>query len=222
MLELPEIAHSWVGTAALSTDEERVLGTIVWKLLAGHPVAGAELAAVLGLPGGEVEPILAGLQAKGCLRRDGHGAVIAARGLMLEGSAHRLVTEYGAVYTQCSVDAIGIPAALGIGATIEDRCAHCDRAIGATVLGGEVSVRPTSAVVVMAEACGAKTDEIPMMCHETNLFCSSVHAKRWQAEQGTLPTAVVTPADAVAVGRAIWGRFAPSTHGTNAVQGGNG
>jgi hypothetical protein len=129
---------------------------------------------------------------------------------MLEPSAHRLVTSYGAVYTQCSVDAIGIPAALGIGATIEDHCARCNRPITVNVRGKQVaSVRPTGAVVVMAKACGARTGAIPTMCHETNLFCSPLHAEQWQAQQATLPSVVVTPADAVTVGHAIWGQFAP-------------
>ena len=61
----------------------------------------------------------------------------------------------------------------------------------------------------LPEIAQSWTDEIPTMCHETNLFCSPLHAQQWQAEQVTLPSAVVTPADAVTVGHAIWGRFAP-------------
>jgi hypothetical protein len=129
---------------------------------------------------------------------------------MLEPTAHRLVTCYGTVYTQCSVDAIGIPSALGIDATIEDQCALCHRPITARVEGNRtVSGRPADAVVVMAEACGAMTGAIPTMCHETNLFCSTLDARRWQAQQATLPSAVVSPAEVVTVGQAIWGRFAP-------------
>jgi hypothetical protein len=129
---------------------------------------------------------------------------------MLEPSPHRLVTDHGAVYTQCSVDAIGIPAALGIDAMIEDRCALCHQSITLRVQDQQVvSVQPADAVVVMAEACGAMTGAIPTMCHETNLVCSALHAREWQAERATLPSAVVNPAEAVTVGHAIWGRFAP-------------
>jgi len=210
MHDLPMIAQGWMGTAVFSADEERVQGIILWRLLAGHLVAPAELAAAVGLPEAELELILAELHTKRCLRRDDHGAVVAARGLMLEPSAHRLVTEYGAVNTQCSVDAIGIPAALGIGATVEDQCARCNWPVTATIRGKQVvDVQPAGAVVVMAEACGGRIGAIPTMCHETNLFCSPLHAQQWQAEQATLPSAVVSPADAVTVGHAIWGRFAP-------------
>jgi hypothetical protein len=203
------IARGWTGSAVFSADEERVQGTIHWRLLAGHPLAPAELAAVVGMPDAELEPVLAELHTKRCLRRDDHGAVVAARGLMLQPSAHRLVTEYGAVYTQCSVDAIGIPAALDIDATIEDQCALCHEPITATVRGKEVvSLQPAGAVVVMAEARSSRSGSIPTMCHETNLFCSPLHAQQWQADQATLPSAVVSPADAVTVGQAIWGRFA--------------
>jgi len=210
MRNLPVIAQGWMGTAVFSADEERVQGIILWRLLAGHPLAPAELAAAVGLPEAELEPILAELHTKRCLRRDDHGAVVSARGLMLEPSPHRLVTEYGAAYTQCSVDAIGIPAALGIGATVEDQCALCHRPVTATIRGKQVvDVQPAGAVVEMAEACGGRNGAIPTMCHETNLFCSPLHAQQWQAEQATLPSVVVTPADAVTVGHAIWGRFAP-------------
>ena len=210
MRDLPVIAQGWMGTAVFSADEERVQGATLWRLLAGHPVPRAELAAAIGLPEAELEPILANLDTKRCIRRDGHGAVVAARGLMLEPSAHRLVTEFGAVYTQCSVDAIGIPAALGIHATIEDQCARCLEPITATIKGKQVvGLQPADAVVVMAEACSERTGTIPTMCHETNLSCSLLHAQQWQAEQATLPSAVVSPADAVTVGQSIWGRFAP-------------
>lgn len=209
MRDLPVIAQGWMGTAIFSADEERLQGTILRRLLAGHPLAPAELAAVVGVTEAEIEPVLADLQAKRCIRRDEQGAVIAARGLMVQPSAHRLVTDHGTVYTQCSVDAIGIPAALGIEATVEDECALCHRPITATVQGKQaVSLQPAEAVVVMAKACSSRSGEIPTMCQETNLFCSAAHAQQWQQEQATLPSVVVTAADAVTVGQAIWGRFA--------------
>jgi hypothetical protein len=209
MRDLPTIAQGWTGAAAFSTDEERVQGAILRLLLAGRPLPPAELAGALELPEAALEPILATLHARRCLRRDEQGAIVAARGLMLEPSPHRLITDSGTVYTQCSVDAIGIPAALGIDATIEDQCALCHQPITVRVHDQEVvSVQPADAVVVMAEACSAMTAEIPTMCHETNLCCSPLHAEQWQAERATLPSVVVTPADAVTVGHAIWGRFA--------------
>lgn len=210
MRDLPVIAQGWMGAAIFSDDEERVQGTILRRLLAGRPVAPAELAAVLELPEAELEPILADLSTKRRIRRDSTGAVAAARGLMLEPSSHRLITDDGTVYTQCSVDAIGIPAALGIDATIKDQCALCHQPVTATVQGKQVvSLQPADAVVVMAEACSSRTGAIPTMCQETNLFCSPLHAQQWQEERATLPSVMVAPADAVTVGEAIWGRFAP-------------
>ncbi len=69
-------------------------------------------------------------------------------------------------------------------------------------------MRPESAVIVMAQADCCAPGEIPTMCQETNFFCSGEHARRWQDEQGTLPSALVTVAEAAAVGQAIWGRCA--------------
>lgn len=210
MYDLPEVAHGWIAPAFFSAEEERVQGALLWRMLCGCPITPSELAAMVGLAEAELEPVVAELQTKQCLRRDERGAIVAARGLMLEPSAHRLVTKYGSVHTQCSVDAIGIPAALGIEATIEDRCALCNKPISAHILGRQViSMSPVDAVVVMAEACSAREGDIPTMCHETNLFCSSLHAQQWQAQQGTLRSVAVSPTDAVRVGCAIWGRFAP-------------
>jgi hypothetical protein len=209
MLNATDVAASWTNTPSLQPAEEKILASVFWRLLAGKPVAPAELAAELRVSPATLEQELTRLAAKRCLRRDGSGAVVASQGLMVQPSPHRLRTEWGTVSTQCTVDAIGIPAALGIAATVDDRCACCDSPITAEIRGREdISVQPAGAVIVMAQAdCGVQ-GAIPTMCQETNFFCSNEHARSWQEEQGTLPSAIVTIADAAAVGQAIWGRFA--------------
>ncbi len=203
-----DAASTWANALALSPLQERVLAEVFWQLLAGKPVPAAGLSSALGLSAEGVEETLAALEAKRSLRRDETGAIVAARGLMISPSSHRLTTQPGSIFTQCAVDAVGIPAALGLEATVEDQCARCGSPIEAIVRrSGDVAVHPATAVIVMAQPDSRVEEGIPRVCRETNFFCSREHAEAWQREQATLPSAVTTPADAALVGRVIWGRF---------------
>lgn len=209
MLDSNDVAATWVDTFESSSVEERILAEAFWKLLAGRPVPADSLSTALGLSSEVVDETLATLAAGRAVRRDESGAVVAARGLMSSPSSHRLVTVWGSVYTQCTVDAVGIPAALGLEATIEDRCAHCGAPVEAAVRqSGHVVTDPAAAVIVMARADSWADEGIPTVCRETNFFCSPEHAEAWQRERATLPNAIVSPGEAAAVGREIWGRFA--------------
>jgi hypothetical protein len=205
---------SWVDDAALSPVEEQVLRTVFWNLLGGRRVEPEGIVAAGWLTPDIVESALASLEAQRCLRRSPEdGTIVAARGLMTRPSRHRLTTDEGTVFTQCAVDAIAIPAALGIAGHIEDSCPTCDCSITVTVgARQELTVRPVTAVVVMAQATDAGNccDEagIPTMCNETNLFCCPDHATSWQQRAGTLESALVTPLEALDGGRELWVRFA--------------
>jgi hypothetical protein len=118
-----DVTETWVDRPTTSPSEDRVLREAFWELLAGQPVPIEQLSSGLNLSSDEVAEVLASLQASRSVRRDASGAVVAARGLMTLPSSHRLETDRGTIYTQCSVDAVGIPAALGLEATVEDQCA---------------------------------------------------------------------------------------------------
>ena len=209
MLTIDDVAATWVGAAELSPAEDLVLNEIFWRLLRGAPVSISDLQASLDLSPESAEEVLAGLEVKRCIRQQKDGAVIAARGLMVQPSPHQLITEQGRVYTQCAVDAIGIPAALRVEGTVEDRCALCDRSITVRVApSGNVASQPEAAVIVMVQPDRCVEEGIPRMCQETNLFCSQDHATAWLRERATLPGAIGTPQDAVTVGRVLWSRFA--------------
>jgi hypothetical protein len=211
MLTIHDVAGTWTGAAELSPTEELVLKEAFWRLLGGVPVANADLRDSLDLSPAIVEETLSGLEVRRCLRRQKDGAVIAARGLMVQPSRHQLITSRGRVYAQCAVDAIGIPVALGVEGTIEDRCALCERSIAIRVTpSGDVSSHPEAAVIVMVQPARCVEEGIPRMCRETNLFCSREHATDWLREQATLPGAIGVPQDAATVGRVLWGRFARS------------
>jgi hypothetical protein len=176
-----EIVQSWTAQPTLLPAlEQEILTEVVWQLLAGAAVPVGALCSRNGWNVDAVDDALSRLVRKRRVRRDGAGAVIAARGLMIEQSRHRLITGHGAVYTQCSVDAIGIPAALGLEATVEDHCALCSGLIEVGVRSGDVaSVNPPDAILLMAQADDCRDGEIPRMCTETNLFCSAQHARVW-------------------------------------------
>lgn len=213
---MEDIAQSWnwVDTSALSSVEEQVLNSVFWRLLSGRPVAPASVAQAIGVPADTVDRAVAALEAQRCLRRSpGDGAVVAARGLMTQPSRHHLVTDEGTVFTQCAVDAIAIPAALEIACRVEDSCPVCGSRITITVdQHQEVVVTPATTVVVLARAeraadCCDDTG-IPTMCNETNLFCCVDHAALWQSKTATLENVIVTPSEALEVGRPLWSRFA--------------
>jgi hypothetical protein len=201
VIDSNEIVQSWSERPKpdVSSQEERVLTTVFWHLLSGAPVTVEDLRGALGEPLDTLDHTLGVLEAKGCLRRSSAGAVIAAGGLMIDSSPHRLITNRGAVFTQCSVDAVGIPAALGLDAKIEDRCAHCGTPIEVSLSrSGAIAVTPRSAVIALAHAAcctepGIPESGVPLMCQETNFLCSS---------------AIMPPAAAVALGRTLWHRFA--------------
>jgi Alkylmercury lyase len=209
MDQIAEITQSWTnGNATRSTQEDDLLTVLVWRLLVGRAISAGEAAAALGRPEEDVQRAMASLGAKRCLRLDPQGAAVAAQGLMVHPSPHCLQTAYGSIYTQCSVDAIGIPVALGIDARVEDRCALCDQPVKARISSAaEITVDPATAVLLMAQADGCVDGDIPRACHETNLFCSAGHARHWQETAATLRSAAVTLEKAAEIGKALWGQF---------------
>lgn len=210
MVNDSDVAATWVERPTLPPLVERVLSGAFWRLLAGEPVLPTDLCVDPDLSQHAVENILTTLEAERCLRRDASGAVVAARGLMTSPSTHLLVTDRGSVYTQCTVDAVGIPAALGLAATVDDHCASCEDRVNATISqAGDVTTGPTSAVIVMARCDSWAEDGIPAVCRETNFFCSQQHAEAWQRERATLPGTILSPSEAAEIGRGIWGQFAP-------------
>ncbi|HZU12117.1 MAG TPA: organomercurial lyase [Chloroflexota bacterium] len=209
MLNDADVAATWLDRSTLPPLEECVLSEAFWRLLAGNPVLPTDICGATNLLPQDVENILTTLQAERCLRRDASGAVVAARGLMTAPSTHLLVTNRGSVYTQCTVDAVGIPAALGLAAGVEDHCASCGNRVDATISQArDVTTDPASAVIVMARCDSWAEDGIPTVCRETNFFCSRDHADAWQRERATLPGTILSPSEAAAIGRRIWGPFA--------------
>ena len=88
------------------------------RLRTGTAVSMAQLAADTGLPSVRVDAALAALVAIGTATFDEQLCVVAAGGLSLAPTAHQLHLDGVDLWTWCAFDAIGIPAALGVDATV--------------------------------------------------------------------------------------------------------
>lgn len=132
---------------------------------------------------------------------------------MTENSPHVVRTSFGTTHTQCTVDAIGIPAALGVAAHVKDQCGWCNRPITAAVSeAGGVEVTPASAVISVAGASSCCTDQgLPTMCTETNFFCSPAHATEWRQQHATLAASYLSPQEAAILGLSVWRDLTPDS-----------
>jgi hypothetical protein len=103
------------------------------------------------------------LVAAGRLEVDEHGVLIGVHGLVTRPTRHRIAHTEGAVNTWCALDAIGIPAALGIDADAITSCPACEAELRVTLHRGVPSgCRPVDANIssrtsVITPTCTATT-----------------------------------------------------------------
>lgn len=118
-------------------------------------------------------------------------------------TAHSLRLPNAEMHTWCALDAVGIPAALGLTATVATRCPQCGERItvdvndGAAVAAGSVTLFcPTG------QCDNVRAD----FCSVANLFCSPTHLSQWRADN---PSAMGESLDLIAavdLGHAMWRR----------------
>lgn len=165
-----------------------------------------ELAATSGLDVVEVEELLGRMGEAGLVRRDRRGAVVGIAGLSVEPTAHRLVL-IGApsLFTWCALDAIGIPAALGLDAEVVTRCWHCGRPIELFLPEGETPDNLGFRLWLPPAAC---SNVFEQFCSEANLFCDADHLAAWRAAKGDPAGQELDLASVGRIGRASWAEFA--------------
>lgn len=103
---------------------------------------------------------------------DRGGRLIGIHGLSLRPTRHAFVHDGRRHHTWCAFDAVGIPAALAIDATVQTDCPNCQRQLKVTVTGGiPVAGQPLALWLprpptsnLMAEFCAA-----------ADLYCSVEH-----------------------------------------------
>src|SRR5262249_24938634 len=139
---------------------------------AGRPAGGADLAAALRADPSTMEAAVGALTARGLLERDSHGAVVGVHGLTLWPTRHRLVLDGIALYTWCALDAIGIPAALGIDAEVTTVCGWCAQSLRLLVDdGAPIADAPHVLWLPTSPCANVRADFCPL----ANLFCNTTH-----------------------------------------------
>jgi Alkylmercury lyase/Bacterial regulatory proteins, gntR family len=171
------------------------------RLRTGHAITTSELAAQLGASDTRIAAALDELTRAGLIERDATGDVVGAHGLTLTPARHHLVLDHIALHTWCALDAVGIPAALGVDAETSTQCGWCDRPITLTMIAGTPEPAPDLVLWLPREPC---TNVREQFCPDANLFCNHDHLDRWRAGAGRPEGDVLTVAEAVALGRHWW------------------
>ncbi len=98
------------------------------RLLRGETVAPPSLSATAGLTTGTVAEALEALDATGVVTLV-DGSVRAAYPLSPVSTPHRILHDGATAYACCAIDALAVPSMVGGKATLESRCASCDKAV---------------------------------------------------------------------------------------------
>jgi len=156
-----------------------------------------------------LDEAVAQLQAGGRIEMSADGRVLAVHGLSHRRTRHRIEYLGGSVHTWCALDAIGIPAALGIDARARTTCPTCDRELVVTLVEG----RPeplAGAVLWYPETAGSWEHLIAQFCSAANLFCSVAHLQD-RIGPGAADGVVMTVDQVAELGRDAWADVARRT-----------
>lgn len=132
------------------------------------------------------------------LSTDGH--LVAVHGLSLRPTPHQIDHDNGLINTWCALDALGIPAALGIDAWAKTKCPTCQRPLAARLSAGNAQPLPGAMLWYPEVACGHLIEDF---CSGANLFCTIEHLERWTGRSPG-PGSVMTIAEVAEVGREVW------------------
>jgi DNA-binding transcriptional ArsR family regulator len=171
-------------------------------LLDDRPMTAAELANAAALSPADVDRALAMLRAGGALETDNEGRVIGAHGLTRRRTRHSIVTSQRTWNTWCALDAIGIPIALRLEATVHTECPTCTGELTLRARDGE-AVTPTDALRLWLPGgvCGHVMDDF---CAAANLFCSTEHLEQWRHDAGGPPGRPLRLGETARQGRRVW------------------
>jgi hypothetical protein len=137
--------------------------------------------------------------ASGRLEVDEHGVLVGIHGLVSRPTRHRIEHADGLVYTWCALDAIGIPAALGIDAMAVTSCPTCDTELRVHVHAGAPSASDALRLWLPGGPCDHLVQDF---CNHANLFCDVAHLDT-TVDPGQAGR-VLTIHDAASIGRQTW------------------
>jgi Alkylmercury lyase len=128
--------------------------------------------------------------------------VVGIHGLTVHPTAHWIEHPDSVAHTWCALDAVGIPAALGLDATAHTRCPTCGAALAAVLRAGDVARRGDAEGRRLWIPGGPCDQVVRDFCPHANLYCDADHLAA-SVPHGS-PGRAVTLADAAALGRVAW------------------
>jgi|SRR5581483_2142779 len=134
---------------------------------------------------------------------DDAGRVVGVHGLTLRPTRHRFVHGDRSHFTWCAFDAVGIPAALALDASVRTRCPACDRPIGVRLTAG----RPEPSPAVLWLPAPPVRHLLTEFCAAADLYCSVAHL-RGRIDPARSPGEVLDLNAAADHGRSAWGDVA--------------
>jgi Alkylmercury lyase len=175
----------------------------------GQPPTPQAIARRFNLPLEATDKALEIIEAQGNIYRDPTTrAVLAAYPFSAGPTPHIVRFPDGHwVYAMCAIDALGMPSMLGTDATIESRCAHCDKAIHVEVQHNTLhGYEPRGAQVwyMPVNHCCVPALE---QCPSINFFCSAEHLAAWRAIHSDMRGDRLTIEEALGRGTAVFGNL---------------
>jgi hypothetical protein len=173
----------------------------------GSPPSPEDLAAFATDAGVDPKLAVSKLATDDLIAIDDQGQLQAAYPFSPTPTAHTVDLNGVTVYAMCAIDALGIPYMLGTDATVESRDPHTGAPITVTVNAGKAVFLPDTAVVVYA-ASAATGRSVDTCCSTINFFTDSTAARSWMSAHPGLAATMLSQADAVTLGRDIFGALA--------------
>lgn len=167
------------GDDRLEPEQRRVRSAAFLGLLrTGRPVSARAVAQDAQTTLETVTEVLSYFAGRGSVQYDDHGRVVGIAGLGVQPTRHVIHLPWGRRWTWCSLDAVGIVAAVGSGK------------IDSTGPGGEFHIvyrdagfDPAGLAVFVADGYGM-TSSLGQWCPLVDFFATVEAADRWSAEQG--------------------------------------
>ncbi|GAA2807966.1 alkylmercury lyase family protein [Crossiella cryophila] len=171
----------------------------------GQPPSPERLQRIAAANNTTADPILRRLHDLDAVRLDPAGAIRVAYPFSATPTRHQVRLATGrTVSAMCAIDALGVPAMLGMDATITSRDPVTDEPVTITIHNGQYSWEPETAVVFAGAAAGAGPS-VDFCCHHLNAFTGPASAHRWMSRHPGVPGELLDTATAERLGRHLFG-----------------
>lgn len=171
-------------------------------LVHGAPATVDQISRLSAIPTAELGEAIAGLGAAGRIETN-KDQITGVGGLTMTPTRHILELPDAAMYTWCALDAVGIPAALDLTATVTTDCPHCNQPIHLTI--HDQTARGDSSLRLFCPT-GPCNDIRGDFCSAANIFCSPEHLAHWRAEHPSQQGNELDLTATTELGLAMWHR----------------